>query len=82
MFEYTLEVGGIGADLFQACSLAWRGWCRSADIGRIAETVSCWIKVKNRQHHAFDRVWESFTRAAEIARLQRANERLRMERDI
>jgi bifunctional non-homologous end joining protein LigD len=62
IFVNPFEVGAIGPDLFlAACSMGQEGLVskRSNRPYRGGRSLD-WIKVKNRQHHAFDRVMESF----------------------
>jgi bifunctional non-homologous end joining protein LigD len=58
IFVNPFEVGAIGPDLFlAACSMGLEGLVskRSDRPYRGGRSLD-WIKVKNRQHHAFDRV--------------------------
>jgi bifunctional non-homologous end joining protein LigD len=62
IFVNPFEVGAIGPDLFlAACSMGLEGLVskRSDRPYRGGRSLD-WVKVKNRQHHAFDRVMESF----------------------
>jgi bifunctional non-homologous end joining protein LigD len=62
IFVNPFEVGAIGPDLFlAACSMGLEGLVskRSDRPYRGGRSLG-WIKVKNRQHHAFGRVGESF----------------------
>jgi len=62
IFVNPFEAGAIGPDLFlAACSIGLEGLVskRSDRPYRGGRSVD-WIKVKNRQHHAFARVGESF----------------------
>ena len=62
IFVNPFEVGAIGPDLFRApCSLGLVGLVsKRSDRPYRGERSLDWIKVKNRQHHAFKRVGESF----------------------
>ena len=57
------ERGEIGPDLFRAaCNMGLEGMVsKRADRPYCAGRSKDWIKVKNRKHHAFDRVRESFS---------------------
>jgi bifunctional non-homologous end joining protein LigD len=63
IFVAPFEQGEIGLDLFgDACDMGLEGLVskhrdRPDQTGRSKH----WIKVKNRKHHAFDRVKESFS---------------------
>jgi ATP-dependent DNA ligase len=58
IFINPFEIGAIGPDLFKAaCGMGLEGLVskRSDQPYRGGRSLH-WIKVKNRQHHAFDRV--------------------------
>jgi ATP-dependent DNA ligase len=61
-FINASEVGSIGPDLFKAaCGMGLEGLVsKRSDRPYRGGRSPHWIKVKNRQHHAFDRVRESF----------------------
>jgi bifunctional non-homologous end joining protein LigD len=61
IFINPFETGAIGPDLFRAaCDLGLEGMVsKRADRPYRAGRSKDWIKVKNRQHHAFDRVMEA-----------------------
>jgi ATP-dependent DNA ligase len=62
IFVNPFEAGAIGPDLFRAaCGMGLEGLVsKRSDRPYRAGRSKDWIKVKNRQHHAFDRVAESF----------------------
>jgi bifunctional non-homologous end joining protein LigD len=62
IFVNPFESGAIGPDLFHAaCSMGLEGLVsKRADRPYRDGRSKDWIKVKNRQHQAFDRVKESF----------------------
>lgn len=62
IFVNPFEVGAIGPDLFlAACSMGLEGLVsKRSDRPYRGGRSPYWIKVKNRQHHAFGRVAESF----------------------
>jgi len=62
IFVDPFEQGAIGPDLFRAaCDMGLEGLVsRRGDRPYRGGRSKDWIKVKNRQHHAFDRVKESF----------------------
>jgi ATP-dependent DNA ligase len=62
IFVAPFEQGEIGPDLFRAaCDMGLEGLVsKRADRPYRGGRCPHWIKVKNRQHHAFDRVRESF----------------------
>jgi len=57
------EQGEIGPDLFRkACEFGLEGLVsKHRDRPYQAGRLKHWIKVKNREHHAFDRVKDSFS---------------------
>ncbi len=61
IFINPFESGAIGPDLFRAaCDMGLEGLVsKHADRPYRGGRSSHWIKVKNRQHHAFDRVMEA-----------------------
>ena len=62
IFVNPFETGAIGPDLFRAaCNIGLEGLVsKRGDRPYRGGRSSHWIKVRNRQHHAFDRVKESF----------------------
>ena len=62
IFVSPFEVGAIGPDLFRAaCRMGLEGLVsKRADRPYRGGRSPHWIKVKNRLHHAFERVKESF----------------------
>ena len=62
IFVNPFEQGAIGPDLFRAaCDMGLEGLVsKRSDRPYRGGRSPHWIKVKNRQHHAFDRVRESF----------------------
>jgi bifunctional non-homologous end joining protein LigD len=62
IFINPFESGAIGPDLFRAaCDMGLEGLVsKRSDRPYWGGRSPHWIKVKNRQHHAFDRVRESF----------------------
>jgi hypothetical protein len=62
IFLSDFEQGEIGPDLFRkACEFGLEGLvCKRRDRPYRASRPADWIKVKNRQHHAFERVMDSF----------------------
>jgi hypothetical protein len=62
IFVNPFEQGEIGPDLFRAaCDMGLEGLVsKRSDRPYRGDRSPHWIKVKNRQHHAFDRVRESF----------------------
>jgi bifunctional non-homologous end joining protein LigD len=66
MFASPFEIGMIGPDLFRAaCRMGREGLVskRSDQLYRGGRSKN-WIKVKNRQHQAYDRVRETCAREA------------------
>jgi bifunctional non-homologous end joining protein LigD len=63
IFLSDFEQGEIGPDLFRkACEFGLEGLVsKRIDRPYRGGRSKDWIKVKNRQHHAFDRVKESFS---------------------
>jgi ATP-dependent DNA ligase len=63
IFINPFEIGAIGPDLFRAaCNMGLEGLVsKRADSRYRSGRSPHWIKVKNRQHHAFNRVKESFS---------------------
>jgi ATP-dependent DNA ligase len=63
IFLSPFEQGEIGPDLFRkACEFGLEGLVsKHRDRPYQAGKSKHWIKVKNRKHHAFDRVKESFS---------------------
>jgi bifunctional non-homologous end joining protein LigD len=63
IFINPFEIGAIGPDLFRAaCGMGLEGLVsKRSDRPYRGGRSPDWIKVKNRQHHAFDRVKESFS---------------------
>jgi ATP-dependent DNA ligase len=66
IFVNPFESGAIGPDLFRAaCGMGLEGLVsKRADRPYRGGRSPHWIKVKNRQHHAFDRVKVSFASSA------------------
>jgi bifunctional non-homologous end joining protein LigD len=66
IFVNPFESGTIGPDLFRAaCGMGLEGLVsKRADRPYRGGRSPHWIKVKNRQHHAFDRVKVSFASSA------------------
>jgi ATP-dependent DNA ligase len=62
IFVNPFEQGAIGPDLFRAaCDMGLEGLVsKRRDQPYRGGRSPHWIKVKNRQHHAFDRVRQSF----------------------
>jgi ATP-dependent DNA ligase len=62
IFINPFENGAIGPDLFRAaCDMGLEGLVsKRSDRPYRGGRSPHWIKVKNRQHHAFDRVREAF----------------------
>jgi bifunctional non-homologous end joining protein LigD len=62
IFINPFEIGAIGPDLFHAaCSMGLEGLVsKRSDRPYRGGRSKDWIKVKNRQHQAFDRVKEAF----------------------
>jgi bifunctional non-homologous end joining protein LigD len=62
IFVNPFEIGAIGPDLFRAaCRMGLEGLVsKRSDQPYRGGRSPHWIKVKNRQHHAFERVKESF----------------------
>jgi ATP-dependent DNA ligase len=62
IFVNPFEIGAIGPDLFRAaCGMGLEGLVsKRSDRSYRGGRSPHWVKVKNRQHHAFDRVRESF----------------------
>ena len=62
IFVAPFEQGEIGPDLFRAaCKMGLEGLVsKRRDRPYQAGPSKHWLKVKNRQHHAFERVRESF----------------------
>jgi bifunctional non-homologous end joining protein LigD len=62
IFINPFEIGAIGPDLFHAaCAMGLEGLVsKRSDRPYRGGRSQYWIKVKNRQHHAFDRVKEAF----------------------
>jgi ATP-dependent DNA ligase len=62
IFVNPFEAGAIGPDLFQAaCDVGLEGLVsQRSDRPYRGGRSPYWIKVKNRSHHAFERVLESF----------------------
>lgn len=62
IFVNPFETGAIGPDLFRAaCTMGLEGIVsKRSDRPYRGGRSKDWIKVKNRQHHAFERVKESF----------------------
>lgn len=62
IFVNPFEVGAIGPDLFRAaCNMGLEGLVsKRSDRPYRGGRSPHWIKIKNRTHHAFDRVRESF----------------------
>lgn len=58
IFVNPFEIGAIGPDLFHAaCDMGLEGWVsKRTDRPYRSGKSPHWIKVKNRTHHAFDRV--------------------------
>ena len=63
IYVNPFETGAIGPDLFwAACRMGLEGLVsKRADRPYRGGRSKDWIKVKNRDHHAFDRVRESYT---------------------
>jgi ATP-dependent DNA ligase len=63
IFRSDFEQGEIGPDLFcKACEFGLEGLVsKHRDRAYQAGKSKHWIKVKNRNHHAFERVKESFS---------------------
>jgi bifunctional non-homologous end joining protein LigD len=63
MFVAPFERGEIGPDLFEAaCRMGLEGLVSKRRDGQYrAGRSPHWIKVKNRRHHAFERVKGSFS---------------------
>jgi len=63
MFVAPFERGEIGPDLFEAaCRLGLEGLVSKRRDSRYrAGRSKDWVKLKNRRHHAFERVKESFS---------------------
>jgi ATP-dependent DNA ligase len=61
IFINPFEIGAIGPDLFRAaCNMGLEGLVSKRSDRPYREGRSPhWIKVKNRQHHAFERVKEA-----------------------
>jgi ATP-dependent DNA ligase len=63
IFINPFEIGAIGPDLFRAaCNMGLVS--KRSDRPYRGGRSPHWVKVKNRQHHAFDRVKESFASSA------------------
>lgn len=64
IFINPFEIGAIGPDLFRAaCDLGLEGLVsKRGDRPYRGGKSPYWIKVKNRSHHAFERVKRSFSR--------------------
>jgi ATP-dependent DNA ligase len=63
IFINPFEIGAIGPDLFRAaCNMGLVS--KRSDRHYRGGRSPHWVKVKNRQHHAFDRVKESFASSA------------------
>lgn len=62
IFINPFEIGAIGPDLFRAaCNMGLEGLIsKRSDRPYRGGRSKDWIKVKNRSHHAFSRVMESF----------------------
>jgi ATP-dependent DNA ligase len=62
IFINPFETGAIGPDLFRAaCGMGLEGIVsKRSDRPYRAGRSKDWIKAKNRQHHAYDRVREAF----------------------
>jgi bifunctional non-homologous end joining protein LigD len=60
--RFRFQQGEIGPDLFRAaCNMGLEGLVsKRADRPYRGGRSKDWIKVKNRQHHAFERVKKSF----------------------
>jgi ATP-dependent DNA ligase len=75
IFISQFEQGEIGPDLFRkACEFGLEGLVsKHRDRPYQGGRSKHWIKVKNRQHHAFDRVKVSFSRCATFGRGDRSS---------
>jgi len=64
IFISPFEQGEIGPDLFRAaCNMGLEGLVsKRADRPYRGGRSKDWIKVKNRSHHAFERVKQAFSR--------------------
>jgi ATP-dependent DNA ligase len=62
IFPSDFEQGEIGPDLFRkACEFGLEGLvCKRADRPYRGGRSKDWIKLKNRRHHAFERMMDSF----------------------
>jgi ATP-dependent DNA ligase len=63
IFVAPFEQGAIGSDLFRAaCAMGLEGMVsKRSDRPYRAGRSRDWVKVKNRKHHAFDRVNDAFS---------------------